>query len=505
MTELLKGSYHAQGVFYKDGSSYYGHNITDKTQTSDSSPSTVLDTLIDNLYTAYGMADVYIREGTHDFASTSLNLEAKSNIRLRGAGMDMTKILNGAIINTGTTTTNNIQLLDMTVDANSNRGSCLNLQKVTDMRLTNVKLANSSTSFLFNWSSSDRLIADKCVFSEGGQTGAADNCAGSQIKTTENESVFRHCIFSKASALGGAMLTTGGTGNLLVDGCQFYDSSGNAYGAVSIENSFGTCKEVRIVNCRAFGDWTTGAFMIGNNASNAIDRGLIDNCISTGAQKVQNATHATISNGMIYNSIYGYYMVDNTVAKLKNCFALDTNRTNAASDFDKGGLYANDNGYMEVAGLHVHDTTGFVPRGIRIGNTALGSNVAYVSDCNLVGPFSDSPLVLSNLLFARVRGGNIVGTPTIVSVTTLKINEVNGYVTENNGTATVASGSTSIAVSHGLSYTPSLNEISIEPTNNLGNATKWWKSSPTSSQFTINVDVDPGATTATFTWNVRRG
>jgi hypothetical protein len=69
-----------------------------------------------------------------------------------------------------------------------------------------------------------------------------------------------------------------------------------------------------------------------------------------------------------------------------------------------------------------------------------------------------------------------------------------------SGTATVLSGTTSIVVTHGAGFTPSLNQIRVTPTNNLGTATKWWISTPTATQFTINVDVNPGATTATFVW-----
>ena len=78
-----------------------------------------------------------------------------------------------------------------------------------------------------------------------------------------------------------------------------------------------------------------------------------------------------------------------------------------------------------------------------------------------------------------------------------------GWVTEANGVATVANGTTSIAVTHGLSSTPALNTISVTPTNSLGTAAKFWISNVTATQFTINVNADPGATTATFVWSVR--
>jgi hypothetical protein len=78
-----------------------------------------------------------------------------------------------------------------------------------------------------------------------------------------------------------------------------------------------------------------------------------------------------------------------------------------------------------------------------------------------------------------------------------------GFKTENIGTATVANGTTTVAVTHGLATTPTLSNISVTPTNNLGTATKFWISGVGGTQFTINVDANPGATTATFSWNVR--
>lgn len=79
-----------------------------------------------------------------------------------------------------------------------------------------------------------------------------------------------------------------------------------------------------------------------------------------------------------------------------------------------------------------------------------------------------------------------------------------GWVTENTGTATVISGTTSIVVNHGLAQTPVLGDISLTPSNSMGTATKFWISNVTAAQFTINVDVDPGATTATFVWSAWR-
>lgn len=431
MTTIGRETYHAQGSFYKDGSTYFGHNITDGTLTSGATASSVLSTLIDNLYTAYGMADVYLGAHSFDFESTSLNLLAKSNIRLRGAGMDLTTILNGAITNTGGVFTNNIQLIDFTIDANSNRGNCVNLQKVTDMRLTNMKLMDSSSSFVFNWTNSDRLIADKCIFLDGGLTVGADNCAGSQTKTTENETIFHNCHFRKTNSLGGGMLTTGGTGKLLVDGCTFYDASGNSYAAVSVETTLGSATDVRVVNCQTFGE--NQGIALGNSASIALNKGVIANCISTGGQQINNANEAIISNGIVTNSVYGFVMASNTIAKCNNCIAKNTNKNNAtgSSDDDKGGLYGLDNDYLEINNFTALEDSGngFMPHGIRCGSSSLTDNEVHINNPMLIGPFRDWALRISNSLLGKVTGGRLYSgaTTSFSGNTTLEVRDLKHY------------------------------------------------------------------------------
>lgn len=86
---------------------------------------------------------------------------------------------------------------------------------------------------------------------------------------------------------------------------------------------------------------------------------------------------------------------------------------------------------------------------------------------------------------------------------TVKAIRNRGFTTENSGTATVSNGNSSVDVSHGLDVTPTAADIQITPTNNLGNSSLYWITSVGASTFTINVDVDPGATTATFCWSAQ--
>jgi len=93
-------------------------------------------------------------------------------------------------------------------------------------------------------------------------------------------------------------------------------------------------------------------------------------------------------------------------------------------------------------------------------------------------------------------------TTMIIVGANTKIKGNRGYITENRGTATVANGATYIDVTHGLSKTPVAQDIIVTPTNNKGSASEYWISDIVASTFRINVDADPGATTATFAWQI---
>jgi hypothetical protein len=72
---------------------------------------------------------------------------------------------------------------------------------------------------------------------------------------------------------------------------------------------------------------------------------------------------------------------------------------------------------------------------------------------------------------------------------------------EATGTATINSGSTSVTITHGLTRTPSAAEITwrftATTTNDFGTT---WISNITSTQFTINVRSDPGASNLAISW-----
>ena len=161
-----------------------------------------------------------------------------------------------------------------------------------------------------------------------------------------------------------------------------------------------------------------------------------------------------------------------------------------------------DAGTGTFSGIHLEFNTHFnVVSGnsLETSNTVVGHVRSLIREEGTGG--SGDNLIEGNSVTWGVNGPTVAliesgGTNTIVR------NNI-GFVTEKSGTATVANGSTTIVVSHGLDMTPASSNITLTPTNSLGTAAKFWVSNVTNTQFTVNVNADPGATTATFSWFAR--
>lgn len=106
-----------------------------------------------------------------------------------------------------------------------------------------------------------------------------------------------------------------------------------------------------------------------------------------------------------------------------------------------------------------------------------------------------------NIVSGNILTGNASAAAVSNSGTTTFVRNNKGYVTEASGTGTIASASTSIAVTHGLGTTPSAQNITVTPTNNPTNDPgNIWITTITSTQFTVNCRADPGSGGLTFGW-----
>lgn len=213
-------------------------------------------------------------------------------------------------------------------------------------------------------------------------------------------------------------------------------------------------------------NWVT-CTLYGTSMGNAYEVGIEGNTFIGGTQGVA----ATTATGR------RYWIANNRILNTSNhgidCYVQDSEiRGNLLQTIGGSGIEPGASGIT----IHGNRIRGSV-RGVNIRNSATG--IAVTSN-----RFSgQSSTVVQNIQADTVVSGNI------------------GFVTEANGTATVANGATTATVTHGLARTPAVKDITLTPTNNLGNATKYWVSGPTSTQFTVNVNADPGAGTATFAWS----
>jgi parallel beta-helix repeat protein len=175
------------------------------------------------------------------------------------------------------------------------------------------------------------------------------------------------------------------------------------------------------------------------------------------------------------------------------CFGIDL-QFGATGDRVAYNMVSNTIG-VSTAGIRIAGSTNVLVQ----GNRCYDDQAVQTQDFGILIEQSQTDLhVLDNNVLGNGTGG--IDLSGVFVVTRMVRRNNVGHVTEANGTATIISGTTSVAVTHGLAVTPALKDISVTPTNSLGNAAKYWISSPTSTQFTISVNADPGATTATFAW-----
>ena len=116
----------------------------------------------------------------------------------------------------------------------------------------------------------------------------------------------------------------------------------------------------------------------------------------------------------------------------------------------------------------------------------------------LIGTSATDAVVEDNICSGQSVAA-VGGSPQATAIIRRNI----GYVSESAGTATIAAAATSVAVSHGQSRMPRVQDIAITPSGSIGAAKTWWVSGIGSTTFTLNLDAAPGAD-VTFGWSVKR-
>jgi len=131
-------------------------------------------------------------------------------------------------------------------------------------------------------------------------------------------------------------------------------------------------------------------------------------------------------------------------------------------------------------------------------NTVTSNNIQDSGGWSITGGgTSDYNLVVSN----TVQGGTSGEINTDLGANSIVRNNL-GHVTENSGTSSIDSGTTTKAVAHGLSGTPTVISIAFreQGTNDFG---RWWVDTIGATNFTLNVSADPGASNLDFAWEAK--
>jgi hypothetical protein len=325
----------------------------------------------------------------------------------------------------------------------------------------------------------------------GGSYGA--NVIGCSDVLLEN--VYAHDILDSADA-------TKGTG-----------FSVSANGALSTQyNSL----RVKLKNCTANACANTGFDITrnGNHASEVMRGISLEGCIATG--------HTT-NNGIGFRTLLRQQTTANVV--LANCYA---NGNKNGYDFnDSWGVhaancvsYANTTRGFRLIGSKYCSLVGCESIDDIQGFTAMASQVFATTPAqynSFMGCVARSPNSLMSYGYRGlaaagdsdhnvIQGGYYEGSTAAMQVDpTDKISRTQGYVAENNGSATILNGTTSITVTHGLSFTPGAGNIQIMPTaTSTNDPGPWWATGLSSTQFVVNVRNDPGASGWPFEWFCHR-
>jgi parallel beta-helix repeat protein len=309
----------------------------------------------------------------------------------------------------------------------------------------------------------------------------AAQCRTENIRENTITDNCRHCAFDSCDDVGAydSSFNTHGSGN---ENCSISNCKSTGSAGVAIAVGFSTHNAADV-----------GTLLIGNKVTDAGGMG-----ISVNAPNGKENTDIHV----IGNSVDGWGLVATTrygilIQECSHATVLGNRMNGAAQNNAAAGIYVSsaDNALVESNTIR-NIPNGYGIRWASATETVIqGNKVHGVSSSNFRAEAGTSTVVLRNnvaddtaVLFdgTEVLGGNIYGTK----------------FDQTTGTATVANGTTSIAVTHNSGTTPAAGDILVTPTNNLGNAAMFWIGTITATQFTINVDVDPGATTATFGWQL---
>ena len=319
------------------------------------------------------------------------------------------------------------------------------------------------------------------------------------IRVTDSDRVTIENVYSHNAGHWGILFHTGTTRSMIKDcyvsnclwhalGCWHgghYSvisgciSKNNYKWGVAVELGFPSDMHISVVGCSSSDDGNNSNVGIGiQSCENVVVSGCV---VNNQTMQIRAADYCTLSGNIIKSNGRGI-----------GCYVTGDYNTIFGNTFSnilaRDGIQIDDGGkYNTILANTV--STGTFP-GIRIASgtyNKISNNI--IKDITGGGalyetPGSDHNIMSDNSIYDCSNPLTTSGANTVVR------NNV-GFVTESSGTATLANGTTSIAVAHGLAVTPVAGDIMVTPIETLASASFAWIDTYTSSHFTIHVDADP--------------
>jgi parallel beta-helix repeat protein len=333
--------------------------------------------------------------------------------------------------------------------------------------------------------------------------GAMGICIWGDFTTNYTDSVIENCYVENCNEGSEQEALLGLTG---IFSCGIFVSYGGK-GTIIKGNTIKDCYDGIVLddgilenivsNNVVYSSTNTGIHCQNAGARTIFSNNMIRGCGGTGLSLVIGATGCVATGNFLYENKNGIE-VANQITVIGNVC-----KNNDECGIIVHGLFSNvngnvciDNGQDDTA--DAGDRCGIKTVGTQYLSSITNNNV-YDSQVATTQQYGIYNLGDSNLITGNLLNGNLVDFFDSGSANTTRGNI--GWVTENSGTGTIASGTTSKVITHGLSVTPTLKDISIT-LGELSTADpgQIYVTAIGATTFTVNCRTNPGVSGLDFAW-----
>lgn len=460
---------------------------------------------------------ICVKAGTYTLTAS---VKPVSNVIIQGEGIGNTIFSVsgnvGAFVKNDGTAMSNFALMDMTIDGNGSTENLINFaSNAANFDIIRVEVKDAADFLAFQVGDVRDSIFDT-------NTGGFDMVAGIYTGSEIVGNTFKN---------GGAQgLTTGDGQNITISHNFFTNIATKAISLESIDNPI---RNILIANNVFKNSGSTDIQL--HRTTHAIgNMTIVGNIAKSIVLGTNGQSHGNVVTGNKLASIQvnGFYNI------------VSNNQFNGSGNTSEGAVILWENtGWNRIigntvmnskgAGIWLRDSDNNVVQGNLLINN--GQNTNNTSDAihivNFGGATPDNNIIQGNTVIPSASGNKVryginhasgsnniiadnqlVGTFATAAMnlagggaSTAFVHHNKGFVTEARNTGAISSGNTNANVTHGLSYTPSATDCTVEWRENPDtDPTVMWLSDFTSTQFRINIPASPGASGLDFAWQCRR-